>query len=140
MSYHICTVHIVTGLNENADLEEWTTFDDHGRPAKKWAPLDGPSAGCSMLLYTRTDLLDGLTDLGCAFKSQDSKDVLVRIMQKCEYTNPGIPRGGAVDSSQKKKRKRGLKKDLASAVVMKKDLVASIKSDFTKLQNKIDQL
>ena len=33
------TVHIVTGLNENADLDEWTTFDDHGRPAKKWAPL-----------------------------------------------------------------------------------------------------
>jgi hypothetical protein len=64
--------------------------------------------------------------------------MIVRIMDKCKYTNPGMPRGGAVDSSQK--RKRGLKKDLASAVVMKKDLVASIKSDFTKLQNKIDQL
>ncbi len=59
------TVHVATGIHENCDLDEWTTFDDHGRPVKKWTPLE-PSAGCYLVMHTRTDLLD---DLGCAFKS-----------------------------------------------------------------------
>jgi hypothetical protein len=64
--------HIVTDLNENPDLDKWTTFDDHGRHAKKWTPVEhGTSAGCSMLLFSRIDLLYGLHDLGTPFKSQD---------------------------------------------------------------------
>ena len=137
------TVHIVTGLNENADLDEWTTFDDHGRPAKQWAPLKGPSAGCTMLLYTRTDLLHGVHDLGCdAFKSEDSKKMIVRIMNKCGKTNPGMPekedrttQKSVVPTSKKMKCEDSpvTKKDLASAM-------ASIKSDLVKLRDLIEVL
>ena len=130
MSYHIYTVHIVTGLNENADLDEWMTFDDHGRKFKKWAPLDGPSAGCSMLLLSRTDLLHGLHDLGTPFKSQESKEVIVRIMDACGYDKPGMPREVAV--TIRPKRKHG-NKDLSRAVKW-------IKADLVKLMNKIDKL
>ena len=96
-----------------------------------------------MLLYTRTDLLHGVHDLGCdAFKSQDSKEVIVRIMNRCGYTNPGLPekknrntKKSVVPTSQKRKCEDSpvTKKDLASAM-------ASIKADLVKLTGLIEVL
>jgi hypothetical protein len=137
------TVHIVTGLTEDPDHDVWTTFDDHGRHAEKWAPLDGPSKRCTMLLYTRTDLLHGVHDLGCdAFKSHESKEAIVRIMNKCGYTNPGLPgkknrntKKSVVPTNKKMKCEDSpvTKKDLASAM-------ASIKADLVKLTGLIEVL
>ncbi len=84
------TVHVATGIHAISDFDEWTTLDDHGRPVKKWTPLEA-SAGCYMVMYTRTDKLDN--DPGYAFKSPESKEVIVRIMNKCGNNNPGLPRG-----------------------------------------------
>ena len=130
------TVHVSIG-----DKDEWTTFDDHGRPVKKWTPSQ-PSTGCYMVMYTRTDVLH---DHGCAFKSPESKEVIVRIINKCDYTNSGLLRGGVVSTGHKRKYTRNLHAGTSpeeSSSVTKRDLacaVASIKLELDKLQNKFDQ-
>ncbi len=77
-----------------------------------------------------------------AFKAQDSKEVIVRIMNKCGYTNPGMPekedrntQKSVVPTSKKRKCENSpvTKKDLASAM-------ASIKSDLVELKNLIEVL
>ncbi len=95
-----------------------------------------------MVMHTHTDLLH---DLGWAFKSHDSKEVIVRIMNKCGYTNPGLPLGNVVSTGQKRKHTKNLHAGTLSeesSSVTKHDLacaVASIKSELDKLQNKFDR-
>ncbi len=96
-----------------------------------------------MLLYTRTDLLHGVHDLGCdAFKAHDSKEVIVRIMNKCGYTNPGM-QGNEDRNTQRSVVPTSKKRKCEDSPVTKKDLasaMASIKSDLVKLKDMIQVL
>ncbi len=118
-------------------------MDDVRRPRQACQEMDTVGIIRKILvMYTRTDLLH---DPGCAFKSHESKEVVVRIMNKCGNTNPGLPRGGVVSTGHKRKRTRNLHAGTSSeesSSATKRDLacaVASIKSELDKLQNKFDR-